>query len=321
MAKLPEIPISSICRSIDTSNISPHFSRFPAAINIASDEIEITLRDLGLQATEPETRVRCRVQIRYTCPFGDPFAICHASAFPERLAVLGSIIEIMWIHDDVTEEVELEEAIQYEVLKDVIRLDIEPKDFKAQNPRQVLLANLLGKAIQMDPEAAPSMVQTLRNYLETFDHCDDDFDKMSKYVPYRIGNCGYWIFSYFIRWGMGTFLTSEEYDSILEYDVTMGNILGLTNDYFSWNIEKDQPTDRMRNGIRVLMKEHNVPAEVASKILLGIIIEEESKAVRLREECLKSPASKGILRYIEAIELYIGGSYWHATAPRCQRFE
>lgn len=121
---------------------------------------------------------------------------------------------------------------------------------------------------------------------------------------------------------MGTTLTEEEYESIKEYDMAMGNILGLTNDYFSWNIEKDQPTDRMRNGVRVLMKQHGVSAEAAKTMLLGVIIEEESRAAKLREKRLEQPASEGLLRYIEAIELYVGGScYWHATAPRYQRFE
>jgi hypothetical protein len=121
---------------------------------------------------------------------------------------------------------------------------------------------------------------------------------------------------------MGTVMSEEDYESIREYDICMGNILGLTNDYFSWHVEQNQPTDRIRNGVRVLMKQHNIPAEVAQKLLLGMIIEEESKAVKLREERLKTYASKTVLQYIEAIELYVGGScYWHSTAPRYQRFE
>jgi hypothetical protein len=99
MTTLDETAISSVYRSIDTSKTSPHFSRFPAAISIANDEVEQKLREVGEKATEPGTRVRRRMQIRHTCPNGDPFGICHASAFPERLILLGSIVEIMWVHD------------------------------------------------------------------------------------------------------------------------------------------------------------------------------------------------------------------------------
>lgn len=128
--------------------------------------------------------------------------------------------------------------------------------------------------------------------------------------------------SYFIRWGMGIALSDEDYESIRAYDIAMGNVLGLTNDYFSWNIEKDQTTDRVRNGVRVLMKEHNVTADVAKVLLLGVIVEEEAKAANLKEKRLKEPVSEEVALYFEAIELYVGGScYWHATAPRYQVFE
>lgn len=128
--------------------------------------------------------------------------------------------------------------------------------------------------------------------------------------------------SYFIRWGMGMAMSDEDYATIEQYDIAMGNVLGLTNDYFSWNVEKDQPTDRIRNGVRVLMREHNVTAEMAKTLLLGVIVEEERRAAKLKEERLKQPASVELLQYFWAIELYVGGScYWHSTAPRYQIFE
>ncbi|KAF5122666.1 Terpene cyclase ATR13 [Metarhizium anisopliae] len=166
------------------------------------------------------------------------------------------------------------------------------------------------------------MVETLQSYLATFDSQDDDFDHMEEYMPYRIGNCGYWISSYFIRWGMGMTLSAADYESIRQYDIAMGNVLGLTNDYFSWNVEKDQPTDRIRNAVRVLMKQYKVTWKAAKDMLLGMIIEEEARAARLKERRLMQPVSEEIATYFEAIELYVGGScYWHATAPRYQVIE
>lgn len=118
---------------------------------------------------------------------------------------------------------------------------------------------------------------------------------------------------------MGLVLSDSEYESIREYDFTMGNILGLTNDYFSWQVEKDQVTDRVRNGVSVLMKQHGVSSEAAKTMLIGLIVEEESKAARLKERHLMQPISKELALYYEAIELYVGGScFWHATAPRYQ---
>ncbi|KAK2872114.1 hypothetical protein FQN49_002557 [Arthroderma sp. PD_2] len=277
---------SSVCKPVNASKVSVFFSRYPAAISVSSREVENALRRIGEQATEEGSRERRRARIRHINPYGDPFAVCHY----------------------VTEEMEHSAACrEHDNLAKAICLDIDPSTFKPDNVRQGVLAGLLRRAIDMDPVQAPLMIEMLKNYLKTFDNCNDDFETMEEYMPYRIPNCGY---------------CKADYESIKEYDVAMGNVLGLTNDYFSWNVEKDQPTDRIRNGVRVLMREHGVPATTAKAMLLGIIVEEECRAARLKEQRLEKPVSKEILQYLDAIELYVGGScYWHATAPRYQIFE
>lgn len=128
--------------------------------------------------------------------------------------------------------------------------------------------------------------------------------------------------SYFICWGMAITLDDDDYESIRQYNTVMGNVLGLTNDYFSWNVERVQQGPGVRNAVRVLMKQHGIPADAAKRLLLGTIVEEESKAALLKQERLKKPVSEEILLYFEAIEVYVGGScYWHATAPRYQIVE
>lgn len=127
--------------------------------------------------------------------------------------------------------------------------------------------------------------------------------------------------SYLIRWGMDLTLSDEEIELIKDFDFSMGAVMGLTNDYFSWNVEKDRETDRLRNAVRVLMTEYQVPDRVAKAQLKEIILDEEEKACRAKHKVLESydsPPPK-ISEYFEAIELYIGGCcYWHTTAP-CYR--
>lgn len=82
---------------------------------------------------------------------------------------------------------------------------------------------------------------------------------------------------------MGMTLSDEDYASVEQFDIAMGNALNLINDYFSWNIEKDQETDRVRNGVVVLMKEHNITVDAAKMLLLGVIVEQESRAAKLKE--------------------------------------
>ncbi|KAF7868765.1 uncharacterized protein EAF02_009501 [Botrytis sinoallii] len=315
--------IYSTCQVIDTKKVPGFFSRYPAAISVGATDVESALSAIAQEASQPDSRERRRALIRYSNAYGDPFSICHCSAEVERLVLLASIIEVMWIHDDVTEELDHSAACrEHSALAEVLRIDVQPSDFTSKNVRQSALATVLRKAIDLDPEKAPRMIETLQDYLATFDSRDDDFDRMEEYMPYRVANCGYWISSYFIRWGTGITLSHTDYESIQQYDFTMGNILGLTNDYFSWNIEKNQTTDRIRNGVRVLIKQHKISPDAAKLLLLGLIVEEESKAVRLKKERLKRPVSRELSMYFEAIELYVGGScFWHATAPRYRVFE
>jgi hypothetical protein len=55
-------------------------------------------------------------------------------------------------------------------------------------------------------------------------------------------------------------------------------------------------------------------------LLKGMIVDEEEKAKRLRMEIESQPMSHDFQRYVEALELYVGGNcYWSATCPRYNR--
>lgn len=116
---------------------------------------------------------------------------------------------------------------------------------------------------------------------------------------------------------MDIHLTDEEVELVREFEWTLGGILALTNDYFSWNKEKLQFTDRVRNAVRVLMRQYSLSQEPARMLLKGAIVEEEEKAKRLRLNLMEGDLSADMKRYMEALELYAGGNcYWSATCPR-----
>ncbi|KAI2853848.1 hypothetical protein CBS147343_8656 [Aspergillus niger] len=253
---------------INAFDVPEHFSRYPAGIANNAVEVETAINKVIDASCSSGSKEWKKAKIRHSNPDNNPFAICHCTAFPDRLIMLSCIIELAWINDDVTEELE----------------------HKA-------------KACGVDPASAPAVVKVLTNYLRTFDASDEDFTTMDKYNPYRVANCGYWISSFFIRWGMDLTLTDAEYAQIASFDFSMGIILGLTNDYYSWAVEKDQVTDRMRNAVRVLMNEYNVPDTIAKSLLRGLIVDEEEKAARLKREILDDGPSAAVMQYIDAIEL------------------
>lgn len=98
----PVSAIPSVFETLQGYKVPVFFSRYPAGISIAAQEVEDALRKIDEEASEEGTRERRRALIRHTNPYGDPFTICHCSAFPDRLALLSCLVEVMWIHDGKT---------------------------------------------------------------------------------------------------------------------------------------------------------------------------------------------------------------------------
>jgi hypothetical protein len=82
---------------------------------------------------------------------------------------------------------------EHKILAEVLRPNIDPTKIIPKNARQKLLAEVVRKAIDMDPDAAPAMLKILTTYLLTFDNTDEEFNDIDKYIPFRIPNCGYWL--------------------------------------------------------------------------------------------------------------------------------
>lgn len=112
-------------------------------------------------------------------------------------------------------------------------------------------------------------------------------------------------------------LTNAEYAQIIFFNFSMEIILSLTNDYYSWAVEKNQVTDRIRNTVRVLINKYNIPDTITKSLLRELIVDEKKKTARLKRKILDDGLSTAVIQYINIIKLYVGGScYWHATTPR-----
>jgi hypothetical protein len=126
-----------------------------------------------------------------------------------------------------------------------------------------------------------------------------------------------------LRWAMKIPLNLNQRDEGLanKYEHIVGVIVGLTNDYFSWEMEAQQTSDRVRNAVPVLMVEHSVSEPQAKSILKEVILNEEKKATELKNSIEDAMDIGGQLRsYLSMLELFAAGySYWCATCPRYHR--
>lgn len=97
-----QIISSALYEPVDTSKVSGFFSRYPAAFSTVARDVENAIKSIDVQASEEGSRERRRALTRHSNPYGDPFAICHCTASPERLVLLANIMEVLWIHDGNT---------------------------------------------------------------------------------------------------------------------------------------------------------------------------------------------------------------------------
>ncbi|KIJ52299.1 hypothetical protein M422DRAFT_156173 [Sphaerobolus stellatus SS14] len=308
---------------VDTSLIPSYFSYLPVRIHKEVAAIDAATFHAIETCAPIDSKERKQAIYRHTNPFGNPYALCHGECDIKKLEWFVKVVELIWIDDDVTEELPHAEALHdHEILRQGLHRDFDNnlETGKTVGVKKAYMRAAREGMMALDPINTPGLLQTLDTYLQEYDGSDVDFKTMEKYLPYRIPNAGYRVCSHFTRWAMDIHLTEEEYQSVKDFEWTLGGVLALTNDYFSWKKEKYQSTDRIRNAVPLLMRQYALQEPQARLLLKGIIIDEEEKAKRMRMELERKwgdQMSEDLKKYIEALELYSGGNcYWSATCPR-----
>ncbi|KAF9002154.1 isoprenoid synthase domain-containing protein [Cyathus striatus] len=312
------VPIHSI--PVDTSRIPSYFSYLPVRIHKEVAAIDAATMDAIERCTAPGSKEYKQAIYRHSNPFGNPYALCHGECNIEKLKYFVKIIELIWIDDDVTEELAHVDALEdHEVLRQGLhhKYDSNMNTGKTVGSKKAFLREVRDGMLTLDPVDTPALVMTLDHYLQEYDSSEEDFQTLEEYLPYRIPNAGYRVCAHFTRWAMDIHLDDTGLEAVHEFEWTLGGVLALTNDYFSWRKEKWQTTDRIRNAVPLLMRQYSLKEKQAKLLLKGIIVEEEERAKALRMKLESRELSNNMKRYIEGLELYAGGnSYWSATCPR-----
>jgi hypothetical protein len=312
---------ATLSNPINTGLIPSYFSYLPVRIHKEVDAIDAATLDAIEICAPPNSKERSQAFYRHTNPHGNPYALCHGECNIQKLEYFVKVVEMIWIDDDVTEELPHAEALHdHEILRQGLHAEFDDDNDTGKTvgvKKEYLRVQRRGM-LALDPVNTLALLQTLDTYLQEYDGSEVDFLTIEEYLPYRIPNAGYRVCSHFTRWAMDLHLTDEELAAVHPFEWTLGGVLALTNDYFSWRKEKYQATDRVRNAVPLLMRQYSIKEEQARLLLKGIIVEEEEKAKRLRLALEARPnLSKDMKRYIEALELYAGGNcYWSATCPR-----
>lgn len=125
----------------------------------------------------------------------------------------------------------------------------------------------------------------------------------------------------FMQWTLGLNLNEAETDEAHDFFMSAGRVMGLTNDLYSWNVERTEAVDsedRKWNAVPVIMKQYELNEEDAAVFLRGLIGHHEQVTRELGQVLLRRFAySATMTKYVENVGLMLGGNcFWSATCPR-----
>lgn len=120
---------------------------------------------------------------------------------------------------------------------------------------------------------------------------------------------------------MALTIPDDEYEMCMELARPGYAVLGLTNDLYSWEKEKDAAArthqDYVFNAVWVIMQERSVAEEEAKAICAEEIQKHADKYCKIVEDTKKTQLSKDVRTYIEAVKFScIGNLVWSIYCPR-----
>jgi hypothetical protein len=239
---------------------------------------------------------------------------------------------------DLAEDIPHHEATQVHAqLSSSLETNTASHDASRKMVLMGLFQNFAQRLMRMDNKGASRVIDSLKSYLQNYDSKKGEFQSIEEYTEYRIINVGFWyVFSFhtsstfqsltwnhrimesFMQWTLGMALTETEQQITHELCLSAGRAMGLTNDLYSWNVERNDPADRQWNAVPVIMKQYNLNEEMAVIFLKGMIVQHEQKTRELGLEVKKCcSGSKKMATYVDAMGIMLGGNlFWSSNCPR-----
>ncbi|KAL0570073.1 hypothetical protein V5O48_011891 [Marasmius crinis-equi] len=304
--------------AIDTTLVPQYFQRFP--VRVHKDELLIAQgSDAALKTFKrlvPEKDTRSHA----VGPHGDAYAICYPEGKTEKVKLAAEIIEALWMYDDIIEALPQEEAaLEHATVKQMLSGNKNGSVPGKKTLMTSIFRDAADRMTALDPKGSPWVIGTLKQYLTEYDGNDKTYEDIEEYTTFRTLNVGFRIMSSFMQWTLDIYLNEEETKRTEDFYAACGRVMALTNDYWSWEMEKKEAVDRtagVRNAIPVVMKQHSLSEKDAKIIVKGYTVEAEEVMWKLAHD-LKKIGSENVKNYVNAMLLLMGGSgFWSSTAPR-----
>ncbi|KAH9905775.1 terpenoid synthase [Xylariomycetidae sp. FL2044] len=300
---------------VKVSSVPQCVTTFPVCLNKGDSQVSQGAFDARghFQEVTPNAEYRSHS----AGPHGNFFSLCWPGGKVERVRLAAEIIETLWIYDDVIEELPHSDATQEHAnVRDTLLTGTEAPS------RKSLIAGLFkdfaNRLARLDEKGAPGVLGAIQSYLDTYDSQAGPFTTIAEFTEYRILNVGFCIMEAFMQWTTGLHLDEQEKKIARDFYLSSGRVMGLTNDLYSWTVERNERTERNWNAVPIVMAQYGLGEADALVFVKGLIVSHEQTTRRLGRELVgQGQGSPKMESYVEAMGLMLGGnSFWSATCPR-----
>ncbi|KAI8955300.1 fusicoccadiene synthase [Xylaria longipes] len=269
----------------------------------------------------------------YKGGLGDPFTfICVTvpECLPDRLELVSYANEFAFLYDDKMESFDLKKDFKKEATKMLDAFGDGALDQRVNaksGPEKRLQTQMLSEMMALDPVRAVTSMKAWARFVQLASRArSSPFETLEEYVPSRVIDAGELIWFGTLTFGMALTIPDDEYEICMETARSGYAALGLTNDLFSWEKERDDAMgtglDYVFNAIWVIMKERSV-TEAEAKIICCSEIQKYISTFRQTVEETKhnSCLSQDLRTYLEAVLYSISGNLvWSIYCPRYREF-
>ncbi|KAL7793174.1 isoprenoid synthase domain-containing protein [Trichoderma ceciliae] len=244
---------------------------------------------------------------------------------PERLEIISYANEYAFIYDDEMEALDLENvsATAPGILETFGKGALDGKTDGKSRPEKRLQAQILKEMMAIDPQRAITSMEAWARFVQLASQTRaSPFRTLAEYIPARVIDAGELIWFGTLTFGMALTIPDEEYDICMELARPGYAVLGLTNDLYSWNKERQAAEragqDYVFNAIWIIMNERSVGEDEAKAICTEEIQRYATIFCRNVEETKKNLAlSRDLRAYMEAVMYSCSGNLvWSIYCPR-----
>ncbi|KAH8705417.1 geranylgeranyl pyrophosphate synthase [Talaromyces proteolyticus] len=139
-------------------------------------------------------------------------------------------------------------------------------------------------------------------------------------VAHRILDVGTIALRGILEFSLGIILSEEDTEHVQELVYIADRIVANTNDYFSWEVERDG-SGRLQNSVKVMMVTEGKSEQEAKERLKATILADEQKFQELLERFYVTfpEAPDHMKKFVKGLQLYLGGH--HIWCSACDRYK